>query len=988
VHNALGLRGSGITVSMTEGNVAEPITRTDMICRVTLGNNPIFQVNDGFHAQMVAGIMVSDGGGFADREGLLPEAQLVSYSNAGLTLRAQHFGVNEEAHDDFGAVASNNSWGPDNCNKAGKYSKRGKYFDRAVSEVGIVIVYASGNTRGPTGTFSDTACLGQLYTLPHPVAKNDISLGNWDLNTGALESRSSAGPALDGRLKPDVVAPGTGIDAVTWSDRNNAPEATSGRGTSASAPVATGVVGWLAESFLDQGIALDTIMPARYKAILIHTAKDITPSGPDYFNGYGLIQADRALRIAEEWNLWGREGTVDSNVTMVDFPFDVNSAMTFFKATLVWDDEPGDFNANMALQNDLDLTLVAPSGAVFLPYDLPLAAGAMTDDGSVPCVATPCDVLNNVEMVVANPTGRDFIETGQWHAYVNTARLVSNEQSFSLVLSPPCPLEIDSSVRLRSDINCAPNVLEPAGVVIQTDGVDLNCDQHEIVGGNAGLLNFDGNYAGVRVDADNVTVRECGIRQFDVGVKVGDSLTSQNEATIHHNMLSELGTVAIELTGDRHVADDNIISEMGVASANGISLRGDLALLENNQFGVALAGGMQNNTVGILVQPGSLNGTVVSNDISGGWKDGIRLRSVQLTQPVKGFFIDANIFEGVDDTAIELSGAVSTTTVSNNEVLVFGNNSAAINLVAAEGTRPQVATVSGNTINGVVNQKQVGIQVSGAESIDVTGNTLSNVNTGISESQTQDIAISGNNMNLTQPPNNYLSSTGIVSLDSLVQTSIANNTIRFANAGIVVERPDAATTVQLNMLEVRGAGITVNNASDPIISGNGIRSRTAGVSVSSSPGAVVAHNQMNLGSFGMGIGLLASNSAVITGNTIISPNVGIHVSASSFVSTTANTIRTPATVGIVVSADNAGFVHANLIEQSILGIHYQSGNNAVISTNVIPSFAGGTGIRLGTDAAGCPINVDNILVQDNVLSGGVIGVEVLCDVGTHTLINN
>jgi hypothetical protein len=81
-------------------------------------------------------------------------------------------------------------------------------------------------------------------------------------------------------------------------------------------------------------------------------------------------------------------------------------------------------------------------------------------------------------------------------------------------------------------------------------------------------------------------------------------------------------------------------------------------------------------------------------------------------------------------------------------------------------------------------------------------------------------------------------------------------------------------------------------------------------------------------------------------------------------------------------------VQGNTINNSVLGIHYRDGVDALILNNTVNSLVAGVGIRLGTNAVGCPVNVENILVQDNVLSGGALGVEVLCDVGAHTLINN
>lgn len=992
VSNTMGFRGQGIIVSMTETHLAEPITRTDMLGRVTLGNNPIFegdQDEDNDHPQMVSGIMISDGGPFPDRAGLLPEAELISYSTAGLTLRAQHFGVNEEAHDDFGAILSNNSWGPSNCNKIGKYSKRGKFFDRAVYDVGIVIVYAAGNTRGPDGLFAEEGCEADLYSLPHPVAKNDISVGNWNINTNALASSSSAGPAEDERLKPDLVAPGQNIDTVGWDDTLETPNAIEGGGTSAASPVTSGVVGWLAESFLDQGIILDSIMPARYKAILTHTAKDVGPTGPDFMHGYGLIQADRAVRIAEQWSSWGREGVVDENTTQVVYTFDVTTPMAFYKATLAWDDEEGEHNSTVSLKNDLDLTLISPSGVIHRPYEIILPAGAVVDNGSVPCLVLACqDRLNNVEQVMALPAAGDWIEQGTWEAVVDTHRLVSDEQTFSLVLTPPCPVVLDNDVTLTGDIRCEGHLLEPTAVLMQTDNVNLNCDGHQIDGVSATLFGREGIYAGIRVMADDVTVRNCEIRRFDVGIKVGDINNSPDNALLRNNTLFNNGTIGIELIGDNHTARENGISQMVWSDGKGIMVRGDFVELDQNGFYTARTGGDQNTTVGILVQPGADSGTITGNGFSGFWWKGIRLRGGNVDKPINNFLIDANEFEGIELIPIELFGEAQGNTVSANIIQAYGNQQPAINVVAGDGVIPRNNTISGNFIIGFDNERQHGIFVTGADNTDVTGNDLYFVGQGIVETDAMDTLISGNEINPDLEPGDYLTTVGIQSTNSYTTTQIISNIIDLSGLGIVVNRPNDEAIVRDNIMNVALIGISLNEAEAASVTRNGVTSFISGIAVANSHQAALTDNGLNMRGLGIGIAVGFSDDMTINANTIISPSVGIRITGTASIAIQGNTINDPTNTGIIIKEDTEGVVEDNVINNSTLGIHYRSGIDAKLLENEVNSLAGGVGIRLGTGEAACPVNVDNILVQDNVLNGGALGVEVLCDVGTHTLINN
>jgi subtilisin family serine protease len=54
------------------------------------------------------------------------------------------------------------------------------------------------------------ACLNQT--------KNSIVLGNWNVGANRLAASSSMGPAHDGRIKPDLVAPGSGIRSTGTAD--------------------------------------------------------------------------------------------------------------------------------------------------------------------------------------------------------------------------------------------------------------------------------------------------------------------------------------------------------------------------------------------------------------------------------------------------------------------------------------------------------------------------------------------------------------------------------------------------------------------------------------------------------------------------------------------------------------------------------------------------------------------------------------------------
>ena len=102
--------------------------------------------------------------------------------------------------------------------------------DKAVSK-GVVAIVAAGNSGPDSGTITSPGC-----------SKKGITIGAVDDNDN-VPSWSSRGPTDDGRVKPDLVAPGVGITS-TWKD--NSFKSLSG--TSMSTPHVSGVAALLLET--------------------------------------------------------------------------------------------------------------------------------------------------------------------------------------------------------------------------------------------------------------------------------------------------------------------------------------------------------------------------------------------------------------------------------------------------------------------------------------------------------------------------------------------------------------------------------------------------------------------------------------------------------------------------------------------------------------------------------------------------------------------
>ena len=110
---------------------------------------------------------------------------------------------------------------------------------------------------------------------PNVTAAGAVSAGD----PTTIESFSSRGPTIDGRLKPDLVAP-DGVSTSTYSSPFY--------GTSAAAPHAGGVAALLLE-------VNESLGPERVEHVLQTTATDVSGTAPDTDYGYGLVDAAAAV---------------------------------------------------------------------------------------------------------------------------------------------------------------------------------------------------------------------------------------------------------------------------------------------------------------------------------------------------------------------------------------------------------------------------------------------------------------------------------------------------------------------------------------------------------------------------------------------------------------------------------------------------------------------------------------------------------------------
>jgi hypothetical protein len=202
-----------------------------------------------------------------------------------------------------------------------------------------------------------------------------------------LAGFSSTGPTDDGRIKPDIVAPGVN----TFSTTNNNGYARFS-GTSMSAPNATGAMALLTQIHANLNFGA-RMRAATIKAIVIQTALEAGPNeGPDYRFGWGLLNASGAASLIQSAAFNPsvvQERSINSGQT-IDIPIVVGGDGTQpLKVTMAWTDPAGtpgprqNDNRTPMLVNDLDIRILR-SGVQFQPWtlnaDLPADAALAGDN--------------------------------------------------------------------------------------------------------------------------------------------------------------------------------------------------------------------------------------------------------------------------------------------------------------------------------------------------------------------------------------------------------------------------------------------------------------------------------------------------------------------------------------------------------------------------------------------------------------------------------
>lgn len=388
-------------------------------------------------------------------EGMAPEIRIRSFGFASNSGGPPLFNDGSNMEHDFTRAISNGtdlatmslntnviSNGYD-CNMLGDYVHTPILIDKIVNgSIGgqkLLFFESVGNERQG----NNTRC-GQEFTIGPPAsAKDSIAVGAINADDKSITDFTSFGPTKDGRLKPDIVAPGctsnhTGIIS-TGLDKGYVSMC----GTSMASPIAAGAAALLMQEWNiihEDGVAL---LPHTVKAILIHTATDLGLPGPDYKFGWGALDAKSAVDLvrADKYeNLINIDSVIQDQSNSYHIISDGNHNV---KATLVWDDPAGTRLVSKNLVNDLDMRLTDPHGRTYKPFVLnPHDPERHATRGN--------DDTNNVEMITGDA------RIGTWTLTVNGTSVSDGTQEYTVITSEgpddkTMTVSMDKSTYYRND---------------------------------------------------------------------------------------------------------------------------------------------------------------------------------------------------------------------------------------------------------------------------------------------------------------------------------------------------------------------------------------------------------------------------------------------------------------------------------------------------------------------------------------------------------
>ncbi len=375
------------------------------------------------HGTHVAGTLAGDGGNTGNTRGIAYLAKIAF--NTPPTLEESSHLERYSLHESQGAFIHSNSWGADFVTEYDGGSRAIDAFTWTHDD--SLICFSVSNSSLLSNPENAKNCLAVSLCANAPY-QDEMPCGG------------ASGPTIDGRMKPELVAPGCSITSSAGASTGSCGTTTR-TGTSMAQPAVAAVCVLTRQYFVDgfyhSGVATaaDAMLPsgALIKAVVSASGQDLASveGYPTMREGFGRVLADAALyfdgdasRLLVRQAFNQSPSALDQGATTV-YRFTVTDDDTDLRLMLAWHDYPGTIGTTFAPVNNLDLVVVAPDGTTFLGNAFaPNGHSRTIDEGANP------DLINNLEGVVV-----DSPECGVWTVRIEGTAINVAGQGFGLAIT-------------------------------------------------------------------------------------------------------------------------------------------------------------------------------------------------------------------------------------------------------------------------------------------------------------------------------------------------------------------------------------------------------------------------------------------------------------------------------------------------------------------------------------------------------------------------
>lgn len=265
-----------------------------------IASNETEPEDGGGHGTHVASIAAGTGDGDADYRGVAPGASLIGLkitddegerSSESLAIEAYEWIV--EHKEEHGIDVATISFG------FGTATDGTTALELAIDaawEAGIVCTKSTGNSGPERRTITVPAAARGIMAVgavldPGDTRGSDVA-GHGVKHGFSLATFSSRGPTTDGRVKPDLAAPGVSITAASAGSEDGY---TTFSGTSMAAPFTAGTSALMLDANPD-------LEPDDVREILRRNTEDWGIGGPDIDHGWGRIRVASSVAEAAAWD--------------------------------------------------------------------------------------------------------------------------------------------------------------------------------------------------------------------------------------------------------------------------------------------------------------------------------------------------------------------------------------------------------------------------------------------------------------------------------------------------------------------------------------------------------------------------------------------------------------------------------------------------------------------------------------------------------------